>query len=78
MTVPPMYTHDCARCRFLGTGRVEEMGHPVDWYSCGTSVIARYADAGHSYWSSPVAMLAAMVQCGDKWARAAVAVLYVP
>lgn len=46
----PRFTHDCARCRFLGFTSVA--GRYADLYYCGgreKTVIARYSDDGPDY-----------------------------
>lgn len=49
----PHFTHDCERCRFLGS--CECRGRPYDLYACrtggitGPTVIARYGDEGADY-----------------------------
>jgi hypothetical protein len=66
----PVYQHDCDSCRFLGTftynaplveGFVEKT---CDLYHCPNccvsdqgTIVARYADEGHKYASTPVSML---------------------
>ena len=69
------YVHDCDRCRFVTRGHVDGMSVPVDWYLCGSSVIGRYDDAGHAYWSSPAAMVPQIAAHGDAWGEAALVIL---
>lgn len=63
------YVHDCQRCQFLGQWPVVGMTAPVDWYQCGDSVIGRYDDAGHAYWSTLRSLLPRMGR--DPFAAAA-------
>lgn len=58
-----MYTHDCDVCRLLTT--VRHGSHPhnddaVDWYVCGDTLIGRYGNAGHMYWSALISMVVNM------------------
>jgi hypothetical protein len=56
MKMNPKWTHDCGRCKYLGSMVVT--GDTLDWYTCGTgfnkTVIARRGDDGPDYWSMPV------------------------
>ena len=58
-TPTPMFTHDCKRCRYLGTIHFDsEWG---DLYACDNSrernhhsLIFRFGDEGRDYTSAPV------------------------
>ena len=68
------FQHDCARCVYQGTGTVN--GEQTDWYLCGQSpimetVVGRYGDGGHEYWSMPVSMLKSASESGSVYATAA-------
>jgi hypothetical protein len=56
MKMNPKWTHDCNKCKYLGSMFV--LSDTLDWYTCGVgfdkTVIARYGDDGPEYWSKPV------------------------
>lgn len=50
----PIYTHDCSKCRFLGSVRHE--GGFVDLYVCTDSTVVRHGNEGPQYRSLPLNM----------------------
>ena len=53
----PKFTHDCDKCKFLGSGKYQ--GADADFYTCPTfegrrTFIARYGDEGPEYSSCPL------------------------
>lgn len=58
----PKFKHDCESCTFLGHF------YDHDVWLCGKSLLARYSDEGHEYWSMPKA---SFVQCleTETWAQ---------
>jgi hypothetical protein len=59
MKMNPKWTHDCDKCKYLGSMVV--LSDTLDWYTCGVdfqqTVIARYGDDGPAYWSMPTGHL---------------------
>lgn len=59
MKMNPKWTHDCTKCKYLGSMVVT--GDTLDWYTCGVdfqkTVIARHGDDGPEYWSMPVGIM---------------------
>lgn len=53
--VKPAHRHDCEKCQYLAT-TWQEHG-PADWYTCGSTVLARFSDEGPDYWSSDRRMI---------------------
>lgn len=55
----PLFTHDCERCRFLGSVISPETSEVSDLYVCeggtlGQTVVARWSSLGPDYSSCPV------------------------
>ena len=50
------FDHDCEVCQYHGSGGAAPNYEHVDWYyhpdpRTGGSIIGRYGDEGHEYWS---------------------------
>ena len=65
-TGKPQYTHDCDICEFKGSIHLEETQEDVDIYLCTNSMVARYGDMGHEYYSMPIS-IKDNIKSIDKW-----------
>lgn len=59
MNTTKLFQHDCDNCVYVFTTHGET---DYDWYVCpfevsGMSVVARFGDEGHHYWSCPSSMV---------------------
>lgn len=67
----PKYEHSCESCQFVTRRRVA--GETVDWYICKGSassslngtILGRYGNEPHEYWSMPISVLSRMFPGSD-------------
>lgn len=50
----PLFQHDCAQCRFLGTSTGNRV---ADHYVCGPLLIARLSSEGNDYRCAPISII---------------------
>ena len=57
-----IWLHDCLKCKHVYSGYIPNSNILVNWYKCesnniGGSLIGRYGDEPHEYWSMPIVVL---------------------